>query len=248
MIEYKFTYTDYEYLISNILDNNYNFSTYNNYSVKKKPCIIRHDVDFDISKSLQLAKFESEIHNELKSTYFFLISGEFYNIFAKSSLEIVYKILSLGHEIGLHFDETKYPINKNMNLYSKFVEEEIYILNKALGTKINVVSLHRPSKFSLESDLEFHHAINTASREFIRDFKYLSDSRMRWREDVFSIIKDGQFEKLQILTHAFWYNDKEETTQEKIFEFIKNANKERYKNFNNNFSNLNEFVRSEDIQ
>ncbi|HEY5588264.1 MAG TPA: hypothetical protein VIK86_04820 [Candidatus Paceibacterota bacterium] len=248
MAENRFTYKSYENLISHILDCGYNIANYHNYAEIDRPCIIRHDVDFDINKSLQFAKLESKISNNLHSTYFFLISGEFYNLMTKSSLEIVDRILSLGHEIGLHFDETKYPVCGNVPLYTEYVEEELYILGRALKTTISTVSMHRPSKFTLESDLKFHDAVNSSAKEFICDFKYLSDSRMRWREDVFSIIKSNQFDKLHILTHAFWYSDKDENTREKILGFVNHANRERYMNFTNNFRDLDEFVSAEDIR
>ena len=41
----------------------------------KRTIIIRHDVDFDLSKALEMAKFENA--NNVISTYYLLISSDF---------------------------------------------------------------------------------------------------------------------------------------------------------------------------
>ena len=48
--------------------------------------------------------------------------------------------------------------------------------------------------------------INSYGQTFFHDFKYLSDSRRRWREPVEEIIRSGTYDRLHILTHAFWYH------------------------------------------
>ena len=100
--------------------------------------LIRHDVDFDLQLALDLALFEKEIG--IKSTYFILTTCESYNVLAEKNKEILKKIISLGHEIGLHFDPTLY---KN-NLEDK-VKKECSILSLAVGTEIKSISLHNPS-------------------------------------------------------------------------------------------------------
>ena len=75
-------------------------------------------------------------------------------------------------------------------------------------------------------------------RFFNSEFKYLSDSRMRWRENIDEIIADDRFDKLQILTHPFWYNEKEKTIKEALREFVENAAVERYNALKENFTAL----------
>ena len=248
MADPRFTFQGYEELISHILDCGYTFADYHNYHGIKRPCILRHDVDYDIHRAAQFAEQEAKIHSGLKSTYFLLVSGDFYNIMAKSTIEAADRILSCGHEIGLHFDETKYPVKGNAGLYAEYVGEELDILGRALKTKVSTVSMHRPTRFTLEGDLKFHSAVNSLSEELFTKFKYLSDSRMRWREDAYSIIKSKEHERLQVLTHPFWYSEREETTRDKLLSFISRANKDRYGCLSNNFSRLEEFVRPEDIR
>ena len=42
--------------------------------------------------------------------------------------------------------------------------------------------------------------INSYSKEFFQNFKYVSDSRMKWREDVMKYVKEKQYPRMQILT------------------------------------------------
>lgn len=251
MCDSEFTYDWYERLINLIHDSNYTITNYHEYMKYDKPCILRHDVDMDIIKAAEFASFESKFlsgDGYKGSTYFVLLCCDFYNIFSKNSLEAAYKILSLGNEIGLHFDETKYHVNDDKKQLAEFIEEELHILGQALGTTVRAVSMHRPSKFTLESNVLLKNAVNSYSHEFFKDFKYISDSRMHWREDVCSIVKNCESNKLHILTHPFWYNIFNESTKQKIQSFIHRANIERYEDFSNNFRDLDEFVRLEDVQ
>ena len=80
--------------------------------------------------------------------------------------------------------------------------------------------------------------INSYGMKYFREFKYVSDSRMQWREDVCRMVSEGVFSKLHILTHAFWYEEKERTIQEQISRFIRSANCERYDTMRGNIRDL----------
>jgi hypothetical protein len=107
-----FTYTFYQNLISQLQDGGYTISDYHSYGKFDKVAILRHDVDMSIGKALKMAQIEHEIG--VCSTYFFLISTDFYNIASKSSVSKISRIHDLGHEIGLHFDEVKYGNISNL--------------------------------------------------------------------------------------------------------------------------------------
>ena len=76
-------------------------------------------VDFDLQLALDLALFEKEIG--IKSTYFILTTCESYNVLAEKNKEILKKIISLGHEIGLHFDPTLYKNNLEDTWKCKYI-------------------------------------------------------------------------------------------------------------------------------
>jgi hypothetical protein len=90
--------------------------------------------------------------------------------------------------------------------------------------------------------------VNSYSNEFFKEFKYVSDTRMNWREDVEAIIKSHEYHRLHILTHAFWYDkDEKIQTREKLMDFIMHANEERYNWLRENIRDLDEFVTKEDV-
>ncbi len=74
--------------------------------------IIRHDIDADIKKALDMAEFEKE--RGVRVAYFVLVSNGFYNIFTKENEEMLKEICHYGHEIGLPFDEMKYGIEDDL--------------------------------------------------------------------------------------------------------------------------------------
>lgn len=147
----KFTYLDYINMIDKLKENNYIFSDYQNCYDNQKVVILRHDIDFTIDKALDMAKLEH--NNGVSSSYFVLLCTDFYNVFSKISRKMLLEIKSLGHNIGLHFDETKYEINSNKDLFKQKVISEVNDLQSALDIEINLVSMHRPSKWLLDENI-----------------------------------------------------------------------------------------------
>lgn len=240
----KFTYSAYENLIKLLKNQGYVFTDYANEGNSSCEVILRHDVDYDLKKAVEFGEFEKSIG--VSSTYFILLSGNFYNLFSASSEEMVNTIVNCGHKIGLHFDETCYSINGSQG-FVEYVQKELSIMESIFPFSIDAVSMHRPSKMTLESDYAFGKAVNSYSKHFFKDYKYVSDSRMYWREDILTAVKEKSYEKLHILTHPVWYAETEETTKEKLVKFISSANNQRYQNMDNNFRDLSEFVLPEEI-
>lgn len=235
----EFTHDEYRNLINLILDNNYSICSYKNIYDYDRAVILRHDVDFSPEKAFEIAKVEFELG--VRSTYFVLLATDFYNVFSKKTFDIFTEILKMGHEIGLHFDENRYEI-ENLEQMKKYILNEVDILSKALGYKITSVSMHRPSKLTLDRNIEFEDIINSYSNLFFKEIKYVSDSRMNWRENVLDIIESNNYDKIHILTHPFWYSKNIESTKEKLIKFLNESKQERYNNMNNNFKNLDEYI------
>jgi hypothetical protein len=240
----EFTYNGYEKMITALLDMRYEICSYENVTEFGRAVILRHDIDFSPIKAAGMAKMEYQLG--VKSTYFVLVSTEFYNVFSSQTAEILCQILKMGHDIGLHFDEQRYETS-SIEQTKDYVYQESKILEKALGTTINTISMHRPSKFTLDSNIEFEGLINSYSQMFFKNMKYVSDSRMHWQEEVTDIIKSSKFNKIHILTHPFWYSHKPESTRDKLLHFINGSNKNRYELVNKNFQNLDEYVKRDDI-
>ena len=56
-----------------------------------------------------------ERKNNVRSTYFFLLTSGVYNILDKDIINKIIFIKRLGHEIGLHFDPSVYNKRKILN-------------------------------------------------------------------------------------------------------------------------------------
>lgn len=233
----EFTYEAYRNLLTLIKQCGYYVATYKNWQEVGHCAILRHDIDYDIGKAVQLAEIESA--EGVTSTYFVLLTSDFYNVFSKESQDACKHIINLGHTIGLHFDEVCYPeLFGNVEAVKSKILEEAELLSRAVGERVDIVSMHRPSKFVLEADMFIPGMINTYGKKFFKDFKYLSDSRRRWREPVEDIIGGGYFEKFHILTHAFWYNESEEDIHETVSNFINGGNRRRYQIMERNITDL----------
>ncbi len=233
----QFTYDAYHNLILLLKSNGYQIANYDNWNDTEKCVILRHDIDYDLRKSLEMAKLENKLN--VKSTYFVLLTSDFYNVFSKNSIEILSEILSCGHDIGLHFDELNYPeIIGNSDEIKKKIIYESDVLSGVLNRPVTSVSMHRPSKEILNSNLHISGIVNSYSNEFFKEFKYLSDSRRNWREPAEKIIESEEYKKLHILTHAFWYNDIEKSMYDTLNEFVLSAVDKRYDALNDNFTDL----------
>ncbi|MCH5261445.1 MAG: hypothetical protein J1F42_00865 [Lachnospiraceae bacterium] len=234
----NFTYDGYCSLLSLIEQSGYEIVNYNNWEDTKRCVILRHDVDNDLSKALKLAQVEQS--KGVKSIYFILVTSDFYNIFSKDNSKKISEIIKCGHQIGLHFDETIYSIqseNKNDEVCSKILYEA-KLLEMAADTPIKVVSMHRPSKEMLIEKLTIPGMINAYGSPYFDEFKYLSDSRRHWREPVEEIVASGKYDRLQILTHAFWYDAEEKDIHDTVKLFINSANRQRYEAYGKNFTDL----------
>lgn len=241
----NFTYAAYEKLIMLLKEHDYQIANYHNHNSLKRAAILRHDVDYSLEDSLKMAEFERSIEEGVSSTYFVLLSSDFYNIASAEGKRIARDIHALGHEIGLHFDEALYDY-ETLDIV-ECIRKEANIMEQILEVPISTVSMHRPSPRTLQADLRIPGMINAYGSLFFNEFKYLSDSRRHWREDVKGIIEKGRYDKLQILTHAFWYKKEAETLESTVKTFVNHANFDRYKRLIHNIKDLGAIMAEEEI-
>lgn len=242
----EFTYEAYLDLLSNIKKHGFIFADYETCDNYERCVILRHDIDYSLDKAVKLAEIEAS--EGVSSTYFTLISSEFYNPIAKENYDKIHGIQELGHKIGLHFDEMNYGIKLTETDIKKKIIDEIRLMEQILNIDIKSVSMHRPSKQTLEADYQLGSIVNSYGKKFFKDFKYVSDSRRRWREDINRIIDSGEYNKLHILTHAFWYNEKDESIEASIGKFIKNGNADRYNMLERNITDLGSIIPKEGVK
>lgn len=246
----EFTYTAYRALLALLRQGGYAFTDYHDYQAYPRCVILRHDIDNSLPQALRLAELEAE--EGVKSTWFALLRTDFYNPASAASQKTLRRIRELGHEIGLHFDEMAYAGESGIGTYASSSTEELIlreagILADICGCPITTVSMHRPSKATLDANLQIPGMVNSYGQTFFQDFKYLSDSRRRWREPVEDIIRGGEYDRLHILTHAFWYHEQDQDITESVGAFIRSANNERYEQMMENITDLPSILPREEL-
>lgn len=228
-----FSYVAYEGMLDLLAKEGYRFCTYHTWRGTEKPVILRHDIDFSLSRVLPMAR--AEANQGVRSTYFFLLRGDFYNVFSREASGVFRELTRLGHDIGLHFDETLYPDDCD---FPSQIAREAAVLEIACGAPVGSVSMHRPSEKALAEDWKIPGLENAYSSEYFRAFKYVSDSRMHWREPVVDIIRSQEYDRLHILTHPFWYHEVPRNLPAILEDFSSNGEEERIKFLNCNFTCL----------
>ena len=107
--------------------------------------IVRHDVEFSTERALELAKIEKKELN-IRSSFFFQITNNSYNIFSYENKKIIFAIKKMGHKIGLHFNYKGQ--NSNLKIKKELISQS-KIFNKLFKNDYKFFSPHRPSKFPL---------------------------------------------------------------------------------------------------
>jgi len=204
-----FNYSVYKRLI-NILKKDYDFTSFSKIKFSNEPVenkvLIRHDIDLSLKKALNMALIENRLG--ITSTYFLFLRNPFYNIFSKDNASIVSTLISLNHNIGLHFDCAKYVYNTISQL-SYQVSREINFIQDFFGIKLDAVSFHRPSSLAFYSKLEISSCPHAYEPIFVKKFKYFSDSRGFWRYGYPLDSKEyKEKQNLHLLIHPIWWNNK----------------------------------------
>ena len=83
----NFTYGSYKQLIQTLKKSGYNFTDYDKCDCFDKCVIMRHDLDFELQRALNIAEIEKE--EGVFSTFFVLVTSDFYNILSSESAILV---------------------------------------------------------------------------------------------------------------------------------------------------------------
>lgn len=243
----RFDYDTYRSLIRNLKEKRYEITDYLGYTDYDRTVILRHDIDFDISCSVRMAQIEAE--EGAYSTFFVLLTSDFYNPFSMKSKDMLGDILKCGCHIGLHFDEMRYPeaIGKPKKVVELILFEK-KMLSDLLSVDINTVSMHQPSREIIEADLDIPGMVNSYSSKFFKQSKYLSDSCRAWREPVEDIIASGEYDRLHILTHAFWWGEKDSDLHDSLYRLVNSANRQRYNTLMEQVSDYRRFLHEDEVR
>lgn len=235
-LELNFSYKSYIELVQLLLKYQYKITNYDEFNQYEKCVILRHDIDISLEKAAIMAKLEYD--HGIKSTYFVMVTGEFYNVLHFKEQKLIKDIQRYGHDIGLHFDELNYPEILDSKDMIKYIQEERQLLSLITRQEISKISMHRPSQKTLQADLHIPGMCNTYSHLFFTDFKYLSDSRHTWREPVEEIISNETFKRIQILIHPDSYSEQPAMIKDWAESLLEEANMEAYEKLKRNITNF----------
>ena len=166
----------------------------------------RHDVDFSMHRAARLARIEAE--EGATATYFVNAHSAFYSLLEPEILRLCKEMRAGGHEFGLHFDASAYPIDRwsLAELEAALVREQ-RLLEMILDAPVRSVSWHNPDLSNLlDFDAEVICGLHNAYGARLRgDYAYCSDSNGYWRyRPMAEVISEGS-ERLHLLTHPAWW-------------------------------------------
>jgi hypothetical protein len=176
----------------------------------KKVLLLRHDLDYTLDGVLNFATLEKD--RGATATYFIRLHAPEYNPFEYRAYTLIRKLLDMGHEIGLHFESTKFESLTGEDPVMMFKKEK-EVLERIFDVNVETAVQHRDLCMYSEDDFFF---FDKFSKEdvglkryahepaFENDFKYLSDSSSRWNDGCLCE-NLGKHDKIQALTHPDWW-------------------------------------------
>lgn len=141
-----------------------------------KVLYLRHDIDFFLSPAVAMAEAEAAVG--ACATYYVLLTGP-YNCLHPDNRRALRRIVSMGHEIGLHYDLETYASRPSAQL-----RREADLLSQLAGRPVVSITPHNPSQQNRDPVLRVPGFINPYAPHHLRGFKYVSDSCRIWRDDA----------------------------------------------------------------
>ena len=176
--------------------------------------LIRHDIDFSVDYGVELAKFEYD--QNIKSTYFFMLTTNFYNLITRYHIDMVNSIKEMGHKISIHFDPTTYK-----NLDGFLIEKEIF--ESTFKIKLDIVSIHRPGIFLENNDMTLFGCAQTYQNKYFKEMCYISDSGGRNVSPMInSYLEEDRTKGLQLLIHPIWWSKETSGPTETLNYWLRN--------------------------
>jgi len=224
-----FTIENYKKQLEIAIANGFQFIFFtDNHIEERKEIIWRHDVEFSPAIAYQMAIIEKKLG--VRSTYFFQIHSEFYNIFERYFSDLLLKIKSLGHQIGLHFDSHYYDVKNAIDLDSLIKQDKEYF-EKVFKFRLEVFSFHNTTPFTLAcEEIKYGGLLNVYSKYFKEKYRYCADSTGYWRYEVLEdVLSDSESIHLQVLIHDAMWSKEVLSPRQRVRKSIQD-NAERIKN------------------
>jgi hypothetical protein len=215
---------DYETLLSALQARGYADVFIAELDPRQRHMFVRHDVDLCPERALEIGRREAVLG--VRSTFYFLVSTPLYSTASASTRRILAELLSLGHEIGLHFDVEQYADRPES--LDAAAEHECAILECCIGRSVRSISFHRPAPALLNRPGLIAGRRHCYEPAFFSEIGYISDSNGGWHHGHplnHCAVREGR--AIQLLTHPIWWcNDPPMATAEimdRLFEARRDA-------------------------
>lgn len=218
----SFTYEEYREILNLY---SHRIKSFNEAKGLSQFVILRHDVEFSVTRALKMAKIEESIG--IKSTYFFQVLSSAYNPFSNKHRDAIQMIQKMGHSVGLHAYISHLKEGDIRSLNNELVKQK-KMFEYGLELNCTSFSFHRPPMWALELRQDnlcsMLNAYGPSFFEFSSDpkhIKYIADSKHNWPYG--HPIEHERERKIQILLHPDeWTEDGDET----LVEFFNGIKKE----------------------
>jgi hypothetical protein len=197
-----FSWSGYCALIKAFLDRGYAIKLFRELDPNESHLVLRHDIDFSLRAAIDIARIEADMG--VRSHYFVLLQTEFYNLCSPADWARVAAIAELGHDVGLHFDASRY--DSNLRTLEEAVARECDVLAAIMGREVGTVSFHRPSQGLLGLARPLAGRLHAYQPRFFSQIAYVADSGGHFRyghpldHEAFAAAR-----AMQLLTHPIWW-------------------------------------------
>jgi peptidoglycan/xylan/chitin deacetylase (PgdA/CDA1 family) len=199
-----FTEANYRELLR-LACSRYRFARFGDGSADRQ-VLWRHDIDISVNRALRLAEIEAELG--VFATYFLHLRSPFYNLLNQEMQCLVRRIIALGHDIGLHFDPSRYESGLSRPALEVAIGAESELIAREFGLAPRAVSFHDFStlRAPMPEDESVGGLINAYSKRLRDSYGYVSDSNGVWLyRRLRDVLETAEEERLQVLTHPEWW-------------------------------------------
>ena len=199
----------------------YDFIEYSEAPNSARFIIMRHDIDLEPLHALEVASAQAD--HGVSATYFFMLRNPMYNLMSLNCMKSIEALISMGHNIALHFDVSFYGDISGECLVER-ISEELMTLHRIAGPSntSKCVSFHKPNKYLLENEVATPLFFSAYNRTFFKDIRYIADSCGNWREQsIIELIKSQLEPKIQFTSHPIWWTMKGATVGDRLQAYLK---------------------------
>ena len=168
--------------------------------------ILRHDVDFSPALALPMAEIEGELG--VRATYFIALHLH-YNPHTPMHASALRRMVTLGHEIGLHYDGAVYDPAGSPEAQRALLQQHVEVLQDICQAPIASIARHNPSVATGRDPFAVGTPFfNAYDPSLFQDTVYLSDSCRAWRNGGLAPCWHKASPRIYLLIHPEVWSDR----------------------------------------